>query len=298
MIRICRTGEKKSGALLGFTNSIIQCIKALQRPHSAFINDTGQSLGFIPKQTYAQGIGFAGLAPLLPMWKVFRNISYAIPAVVMIIIGFMIMFRKKIDPKTVITVQNSLPKIVVTLLLITFSYAIVAILIDIMYLLILLVIGLFGQSGIIQVTPDVINAFLGAKLKDGIDLLFPLGAGSLFGMLIDVVGPGPTIVAGGVSTLAAGVILLGLGITAPIVPFLAVAALVGVGGISLIILFLLAIFLLFVTSAFFSRCWGVTYKSYLDFCWVLYSFSSVPFREITRLEDGYADLSETSWRFP
>lgn len=117
----------------------------------AFLLDAGQSLGFIPKQTYAQGVGFSGLAPLLPLWKTFRNIAYGLLALIMIFIGFMVMLRKKIDPKTVVTVQNALPRIVVTLLLITFSYAIVGILIDLMYFLIFLVVSVFQQS---QLLPD------------------------------------------------------------------------------------------------------------------------------------------------
>jgi len=106
-----------------------------------------QSLGFIPKRTYAQGIGFNKLDSLLPLWKAFRNIAYALLAVAMIIVGFLIMFRKKIDPKTVITVQNALPNIVVTLLLITFSYAIVGVLIDLMYVTIAFAISILEPVG-------------------------------------------------------------------------------------------------------------------------------------------------------
>ena len=108
----------------------------------AFARDIGQSLGFIPKTAYAQGIGFSGLTQLLPMWKAFRNIAYLLLAIFMIVIGFLIMFRKKIDPKTVVTIQSALPNIVVTLLLITFSYAIVGILIDFMYLIIMVAISI------------------------------------------------------------------------------------------------------------------------------------------------------------
>lgn len=103
-----------------------------------WVSSTAQTLGFAPKKVNAQGIGFAGLSALLPIWAAFRNVAYFLLAIVMIVIGFMIMFRKKIDPKTVITVQNALPKIVITLLLITFSYAIVGLMIDLMYLVIAL----------------------------------------------------------------------------------------------------------------------------------------------------------------
>jgi hypothetical protein len=62
--------------------------------------------------------------------------------------GFAIMFKVKVDPKTVITIQLALPKIVVGLLLITFSYAIAGLVMDFMYLLMLYVSNLFvGNAG-------------------------------------------------------------------------------------------------------------------------------------------------------
>jgi hypothetical protein len=108
--------------------------------------DTGMALGFVPRQAYAQGIGFSGLAPLLPIWKAFRNIAYILLAFAMVVVGFMVMMRKKIDPKTVVTVQNALPRIVMALILITFSYAIVGLLIDLMYVLIALVNVLISSA--------------------------------------------------------------------------------------------------------------------------------------------------------
>lgn len=133
-----------------------------------WIEDTGQSLGFIPPKAYAQGIGFTGFSALLPLWKVIRNIAYFLLAIIMIVIGFMVMFRKKIDPKTIVTVQNALPRIVLTLLLITFSYAIVGLMIDIMYLFIYLSVALFKSTGLL---PDptkgfIVNTIFGLKTQD------------------------------------------------------------------------------------------------------------------------------------
>lgn len=127
-----------------------------------WIRDTGQTLGFMPRQVNAQGIGFSGLSVLLPLWKGFRNIAYALLAVVMVVIGFMVMFRKKIDPKTVVTVQNALPKIVVTLLLITFSYAIVGFMIDLMYLIIAIIASL-----LIPVSNGSLPSTTGATYMNG-----------------------------------------------------------------------------------------------------------------------------------
>lgn len=137
---------QQRSVLGGTSRAIAKIYESPPASLAYWINDVGQTLGFIVKPTYAQGIGFSGLSALLPVWKAFRNIAYLILAVVMIVIGFMVMLRKKIDPKTVVTVQNALPRIVITLILITFSYAIVGFLIDLMYLLILLVVAVVGPN--------------------------------------------------------------------------------------------------------------------------------------------------------
>ena len=112
-----------------------------------YMADVGHTLGFVPQQVYAQGIGFTGMEPLLPIWKAFRNIAYLLMALIMIVLGFMIMFRKKIDPKTVVTAQNAIPRVIVTLILITFSYAIVGFMIDLMYVLLFFIIAVFKSTG-------------------------------------------------------------------------------------------------------------------------------------------------------
>lgn len=94
-----------------------------------YLADLGQNLGIV-KPAYAQGIGFKAFSPVLKLWKAFRDIAYLGFVVIFVFIGFMIMFRRRIDPRTVVTVQEALPRIVVTLLLITFSYAIAGLLVD------------------------------------------------------------------------------------------------------------------------------------------------------------------------
>src|SRR3989338_9894960 len=120
--------ESKLTALGNVTNLIGEVYSNPAASGIAYVHDTLNNAGFV-KPAYAQGIGFSALSTFLPFWKVTRNIAYSIIIIVMLIIGFMIIFRMKIDPKTVITIQAALPKIVVALLLITFSYAIAGFLI-------------------------------------------------------------------------------------------------------------------------------------------------------------------------
>ncbi len=133
-------GKLKENNALGFTSKLIASTYAYPPASSAYyFADLGKHLGL--PSAYAQGLGFGGLAPILPLWKAFRNVSYGFIIIMLLIIGLMVMFQVKIDPRTVISVQQSLPRIVVTLLLITFSYAIAGFLIDLMYLSILLSIS-------------------------------------------------------------------------------------------------------------------------------------------------------------
>ncbi len=116
------------------TNMIAGLYKNPPANTGIWLADVTSNFGLIPK-TYAQGIGFSSLSGLLPLWKASRNIAYSLLIIVLLIIGLMIMFRSKIDPRTVISIQSALPRIIITLILITFSYPIAALMIDLLYLL-------------------------------------------------------------------------------------------------------------------------------------------------------------------
>jgi hypothetical protein len=61
----------------------------------------------------------------------------------------MIMFRAKIDPQTVVSFQSALPKLIITLLIITFSYAIAGLMIDLLYIIIYLLVSIFKLNDLI-----------------------------------------------------------------------------------------------------------------------------------------------------
>ena len=135
----------QNSALTGISKATLAMYQHPPAETAIYLADLGRTLGF-RQQVQAQGIGFSGLSPLLDLWKAFRNIAYALLAVIMIVVGFMVMFRRKIDPKTVVTVQNAIPRIVIALLLVTFSYAIVGVMIDLMYLAIILTVSVISGA--------------------------------------------------------------------------------------------------------------------------------------------------------
>ncbi len=114
----------------------------------------------ITKSAYAQtdipsggGLGYDRLKPLVNIWTRFRDIAYLAFVLAFTIIGLAIMFRVKIDARTVMTIQNQIPKIVIALILVTFSYAIAGFLIDMMYVIMYLIILAFSNLTSTNIDP-------------------------------------------------------------------------------------------------------------------------------------------------
>ena len=111
----------------------------------AYVADLMQDAG-IATPAYAQGLGFSALEPVLEVWKVFRNLAYLFYVVIFLIIGFMIMFRQKIGGQAVVSAQQALPGIVISIIAVTFSYAIAAFMIEMMYLLMFFLTAVFAPN--------------------------------------------------------------------------------------------------------------------------------------------------------
>ena len=162
---------------------------------------------FNPVQpVYAEtGKGYDILTPVRDLWTAFRNIAYVGFVIVFVIMGFMIMFRAHISPQAVATVQDSIPRIVVALILVTFSYAIAGLMIDAMFVLLNVAIraippSLLPGGGDYVFTKSVFSVILGSwkdvfvevakalmKLVDQV-LDLPLGLDKLIGFFGGSIG--------------------------------------------------------------------------------------------------------------
>ncbi|NCN06332.1 MAG: phage tail tape measure protein [Candidatus Pacebacteria bacterium] len=135
--------NSNTGLMGGMTKLIAGMYSYPPARTSRFVADVAQSAGVTP--AYAQGLGFAALDPVLDLWKKFRNLAYFFFIIMFLVIGFMIMFRSKVGGQAAITAQQAIPSILISLILVTFSYAISGFLIDLMYLSMYLIVGLFGE---------------------------------------------------------------------------------------------------------------------------------------------------------
>jgi len=123
------------GGVLGLLTGGIAMLYTSPASTGQYVSYLSQSFG-ISKPSYAQesqGVGFDSINPIIGIWAVFRDISYLLFIFVFIIIGVAIMLRAKIDPRTVMTIQNQIPKLIIGIIMVTLSFAIAGLLIDLMW---------------------------------------------------------------------------------------------------------------------------------------------------------------------
>ncbi len=132
----------------GAIGSIVSGIAYLyQSPTSTgeYIADIGRNLGLV-KSAYAQNVQGSGesiVKPIKSLYLFVQKIAFILYTLVFVIVGFMIMFRRKMNQQTVVNIQNALPKLVVGLLLITFSYFISSLIVDLAFIGIQIVAAIF-----------------------------------------------------------------------------------------------------------------------------------------------------------
>ena len=91
-----------------------------------FFNDYGRRLPIVGDQVFAQVDIYRQpfLNQIYSLWAIVRNIAYGLMSVVIMVVGIMLIMRKKIGQQIVVNIQYALPKLALTLIFITFSYPI------------------------------------------------------------------------------------------------------------------------------------------------------------------------------
>ncbi len=133
---------------LGFIGAGISGVSTSPLSTKEALADMGSSLGFA-KPAYAQNVQGSGaniIAPVKTLWQIIRNMSYMFYILLFLVVGLMLMFRQKMNPQTVISVQAALPGLIIGLIVITFSYLISALLVDLAFLFIPMVAIIFEQA--------------------------------------------------------------------------------------------------------------------------------------------------------
>src|SRR5581483_1458868 len=200
---------ESNGGALGAMGNLIAITYNPPLHTADFVRYMAGNFG-ITKNAYAQeaGIGFQGLTPLMNIWIAFRNITYLLFIILFLIIGFAIMFRIHIDPRTVMTVENQIPKIIVGIILVTFSFAIVGLLIDFMWILTFLSIEVFKTIPGVNLGDsfnqvqgrnvlEVANNIMGAGRFGGLVGVAGTSSGAISSIIASIFqGPGASVIVG------------------------------------------------------------------------------------------------------
>lgn len=124
------------GGALGASTKMM-ALMYINQPASGiqYVADAIRSGFNIAPSAYAQvgGTGELAIRPVQKLWQLSRNIAYIAFILVFVAVGIMIIFRRRLNQQTVISVQNALPGIVVALILVTFSYFIAGFIIDLAF---------------------------------------------------------------------------------------------------------------------------------------------------------------------
>lgn len=154
-----------TGQIAKFMALILNTRPASTYSYVAYVSENLQKHRVIPQalaaNTTVSGAGFQTMSVFIPLWKITRNLAYTFMVLIFVVYGLMMMFRINLGQKTVITVQLAIPKLIVTFLAITFSFAIVGLAMDLMWVSFWLILYFLGDQKLILVSHPFVWASTG-----------------------------------------------------------------------------------------------------------------------------------------
>jgi len=145
-IRYTPAQDTAMSTLMATTGKMFVDTPASTHQYMAYILDKAD-IG--PSATYAQeNQGYDILNPIISLWEWSRNVVFLFYVVIFVVIGAMIILRQRIGGQIPITIINSIPNVIISLILVTFSYPIAGLIMDLMNLATgVIYAGLFGAGG-------------------------------------------------------------------------------------------------------------------------------------------------------
>ena len=139
------------------------------------------------------------------MWGRMLAISYILFIVVMIIGGFMVMFRNKIGGQVAVTIFNTIPNVVIALLLATFSFAIVGLILNASVIASNIVKGFMGLGDDFLYVNNLVSLVEGGEATASPEAML----GDAFYALSFILDGVLAFLTGGISLIGTGVIAVG-----------------------------------------------------------------------------------------
>lgn len=83
---------------------------------------------------YFPGLGYTLLQPVLGLWTWSRNMVLIFYVAIVIVLSFLILFRQSLGGQASVTLVNSIPSLILSLVLVTLSYPIAGFFVDLIYI--------------------------------------------------------------------------------------------------------------------------------------------------------------------
>jgi len=190
-----------AGSLLGISYSLENSITYQPIPVNMayFFKHYAGKIPLVNQTAFAQSANYRPeelFRVLLDVWKVTRNLAFGLMSIIMLYVGIAIITRKQINQQTVVSIQYALPKIVIALVLITFSYPIGAGLTSIAW-------SLRNSAGSIveSLYSGLAGDSLGVKMLPSLGIIIGILAASFLGSLGAAVPIAATVLILGILTL-------------------------------------------------------------------------------------------------
>lgn len=252
-----KQGAEQKTSMVNFLTKAIASTYTPPASGTYYVASAIDNIG-ISRTAYAQGFGYYGLQPFLTTWKVMRNFVYVAFSVIIIGVAISILMRQSFSGQNSVTVQQMLPNIIITLIAITFSYAIAGFLIDLMYWI------MYAVGSFIQVN----TAGSAAGANKGVNYILSL---NIFEVFVNIASSGFTNTFSGVSGMIEG--LLGDGIMGKIAGWFSG----GLAALVMIIIVLTNVFRLFFILAK-SYVYVVLYTIFAPFILTMQAFKPGTFK--------------------
>ena len=154
-----------------------------------FVNKALTDNLLVPKSSLASGADIIkGGGPgnpewLLDIWKLLRNLSYSIIIVIIVFTGLLIMLNYRTDPRTTLSLMDFIPKLTIGLILITFSWVLSGLFVDLTTVLVFAAKNLFFPGGFGDVTQFIGFSVAAVIILGGLGFAaFSTGVGAVVGV--------------------------------------------------------------------------------------------------------------------
>jgi hypothetical protein len=121
-----------NGSLLSFYYKVDESVKGLGNPLDLnyFVYKSFEKTPFVGRALAQSNLyGAPLITDVYFAWVIVRNLAFGVFALLMLIVGIMMINRTRLNAQAVVTIQYALPKIIISVILIAFSYPIGAIIV-------------------------------------------------------------------------------------------------------------------------------------------------------------------------